>query len=121
MTDRKLSSIKQFSNPDSRSFTVKNREGTKLEIFVVSKNGHLTAWLNQCPHKGMPLEWQPDEFLDDDGENIICATHGALFDIEDGSCLGGPCRGQGLTLIPIEKKGDDLYLTEESGLEVFEV
>lgn len=120
MNHRKLSSIELFGNPGSRSFTVHDRTRTKLEIFVVSKDGHYTAWLNQCPHQGMPLEWQPNEFLDDDGEHIICATHGALFDIEDGSCLGGPCRGQGLTSIPIERKGDNLYLSEESGLAVIE-
>jgi nitrite reductase/ring-hydroxylating ferredoxin subunit len=115
---RKLASIHSFRDPGSRGFTVVDKEGENTEIFVVHKSGKFTGWLNHCPHKGMPLEWQPDDFLDDEGEHIICATHGALFDIEDGSCLGGPCRGQGLSPVPLELRGEYLYLTPESGLEI---
>ncbi len=118
MTQRKLDKIEALNDPGSRGYTVINSDGQKLEIFVVHRDAKLTAWVNQCPHKGMPLEWKPDEFLDDEGEHIICATHGALFDINDGACLGGPCRGQGLKPVAIETIGTDICLTEESGLEI---
>jgi nitrite reductase/ring-hydroxylating ferredoxin subunit len=118
MSQRRLASIHTFRDPGSRGFTVARGDGEKIEIFIVHRKGNFTAWINRCPHKGMPLEWKPDDFLDDEGEHIICATHGAVFDMEDGSCLGGPCRGQGLSPVPIEQQGDDLYLAPESGLEV---
>lgn len=31
---------------------------------------------------------------------IQCATHGALFEIETGHCIAGPCLGQNLQKIP---------------------
>jgi nitrite reductase/ring-hydroxylating ferredoxin subunit len=118
MTQRKLDSIESLDDPGSRGYIVINSDGQKLEIFVVRRDTQITAWVNQCPHKGMPLEWQPDEFLDDEGEHIICATHGALFDIQNGGCLSGPCRGQGLKPVAIERIGKDIYLSEDSGLEI---
>ncbi len=40
-----------------------------------------------------PLNWTPDRFLDLERKQIICATHGAVFCIDDGLCVGGPCKG----------------------------
>lgn len=73
--------------------------GTKL--FVVHYLGSFYGYLNRCPHLGIELQWQPDRFLDYDGELIQCASHGALFLIEDGECVSGPCRGARLQAIPV--------------------
>jgi nitrite reductase/ring-hydroxylating ferredoxin subunit len=43
-----------------------------------------------------------DQFLSDDGRFIVCSTHGALFRIEDGHCLDGPCVGQALERVEID-------------------
>ena len=65
------------------------------------------AYVNSCPHVGTPLDMWPGRFLTKDGKYILCATHGALFEIEDGNCVAGPCVGQGLT--PVETRlGDGL-------------
>lgn len=120
MKTRRLAECNSFSDPGSRGFRVKKADTGVMEIFVVHKAGQFSAYLNQCPHRGMPLEWRPDEFLDDEGEHIICATHGALFAIEDGACLGGPCRGRGLTPVALERLDDALYLAPDCGLEVIE-
>ncbi len=65
-------------------------------IFAVRKDGCLRVYYDYCPHLGTPLEWEDDRFLDADGALIQCSTHGALFRIEDGYCLAGPCRGRSL-------------------------
>ncbi len=71
--------------------------GQRLELFVVRRGRELFAYENACPHIGTPLDWTPDQFLDAAGANILCATHGALFRIEDGYCTAGPCTGDRLT------------------------
>ncbi len=63
------------------------------ELFIVNKNNQLFAYQNQCPHLGIELNWEPDQFLDHDNVLIQCATHGALFVIESGECVAGPCLG----------------------------
>lgn len=71
-------------------------------IFVVRRDNHLYAYVNACPHLGVELNWVADQFLDRDGTLIQCATHGALFAIESGSCLAGPCFGKTLEAVPVQ-------------------
>ena len=68
-------------------------------LFAVKKHGQIYVYENSCPHLGIQLEWQPDQFLDIDESMIQCSSHGALFKIEDGECLMGPCQGQSLNKI----------------------
>ncbi|MGY1918003.1 Rieske (2Fe-2S) protein [Pseudomonas tolaasii] len=82
--------------PDSsRGFTI---DGCKL--LAVRRGGVAYFYINRCPHRGIPLEWQPDQFLDASASLIQCATHGALFLIESGECIAGPCADQHLTALP---------------------
>ena len=61
----------------------------------------IAAFVNSCPHTGGPLDWVEDQFVDLDRRHILCATHGALFRIEDGHCLAGPCKGKRLTAVAV--------------------
>lgn len=70
------------------------------QLFLVRKDDQLYLYRNICPHLGTPLNWEEDQFLDPDGALIQCATHGALFRIEDGFCLAGPCMGAHLPAVP---------------------
>ena len=69
-------------------------------LFLVRKDDQLHLYRNICPHLGTPLNWEEDKFLDPDGALIQCSTHGALFRIEDGLCLAGPCYGKHLLAVP---------------------
>ncbi len=71
------------------------------EIFVVREDGQAFGYVNSCPHLGTPLNWDGDRFISDDSGLILCATHGALFEIEDGDCVSGPCAGQALEAAPV--------------------
>ena len=63
-------------------------DGCKL--LAVRRDGIAYFYINRCPHRGVALEWQPGQFLDDSASLIRCATHGALFLIETGECIAGP-------------------------------
>lgn len=71
-------------------------------VFIVRRQNTVFAYRNRCPHLGINLEWQPDQFLDADACLIQCAMHGALFVIETGQCISGPCTGQSLESLPCE-------------------
>jgi nitrite reductase/ring-hydroxylating ferredoxin subunit len=66
-------------------------------LCVVRQSDRVFAYLNRCPHTLAPLDWEEGDFLDWDGELIVCSWHGARFRIEDGYCVSGPCAGQSLT------------------------
>ncbi|MGB1801393.1 MAG: Rieske (2Fe-2S) protein [Gammaproteobacteria bacterium] len=85
-------------------------DGTTVECFLVYYENKVYSYLNRCPHTGINLEWMPNQFLDTANEFIQCATHGALFDIENGLCLRGPCLGDRLKNIENCLIEDNIYL-----------
>jgi nitrite reductase/ring-hydroxylating ferredoxin subunit len=77
--------------------------------FAVKKFGKIYAYKNACPHIGVGLEWVENQFLDSSCSMIQCANHGALFVIETGQCVAGPCSGQKLEPLPLHILDDMLY------------
>lgn len=95
----------ELAEASSRGFVL---EGQKL--FAVRRNQQAYVYANRCPHRGVALEWQPDRFLDQSASLIQCATHGALFLIENGECVAGPCAGQSLTAIPCREDSQGIWV-----------
>ena len=84
------------------------------EIFVVRAGARAFGYVNSCPHLGTPLDWQVNRFISLDSGLLMCATHGALFEIEGGLCVDGPCVGQNLEPAPVVVDGDGrVRLVEE--------
>lgn len=84
----------------SRGFRLPSADAaSEHSLLAVRRHGVAYVYLNRCPHRGITLEWQPDRFLDDSSSLIQCATHGALFLIESGECVAGPCAGQALQAV----------------------
>ncbi|MEQ8266067.1 MAG: Rieske (2Fe-2S) protein [Parvibaculum sp.] len=75
---------------------------SRFDMFLVRMDDEVRAYLNECPHGRTPLDTWPGRFLTQDETRIICATHAALFRIEDGFCTSGPCAGKSLGRIEIE-------------------
>ena len=95
----------QIPDDQSIGFSLDNKA-----IFAVRKQGKLYVYRNQCPHLGINLEWLENQFLDTDGCLIQCAMHGALFLIEDGQCISGPCQGQKLTAIEYQELDGQVFV-----------
>ena len=106
---KSLCSLDDLPEGSSRGFSIKSRSGYE-DVFVVRKNGQLFAYRNSCPHTGGPLDWVPDQFLNLDGDLIQCATHDALFRIEDGRCVAGPCAGAALSPVPMKISDEEIFL-----------
>ena len=85
-----------------------------IRLFVVRRAGQVYAYKNRCPHRGVPLEWQPNQFLDPSASLIQCATHAALFLIESGECVAGPCAGQFLTALDCREDSQGIWITPEA-------
>lgn len=90
-------------------------DGAEVDAFVVYRDGVLRAFLNQCPHTGAQLNWSPNIFLSPEGTHIQCSLHGALFRIEDGFCVYGPCSGESLTPMAVRVEGADVVVASEPG------
>lgn len=108
---KRLCRIDELPDPGTRGFTLRTADGLQ-DIFIVRRGAAVHAYLNHCPHTGSPLDWQPDQFLNLDGTLIQCATHLALFRIEDGFCVAGPCAGR--TLSPVSVALTDGWVEVEA-------
>ena len=74
-----------------------------MESLIVHRDGtRARAWLNICPHAGRRLDWAPGEFLRTKDGLLVCAVHGATFELSEGLCVGGPCRGNHLRAVAVE-------------------
>lgn len=89
----------------SRGFLLEERK-----LLAVRRDGRIFVYANRCPHRGIPLEWQTDRFLDASGSLIQCATHGALFLIESGACVAGPCAGKSLSALPCQERDGAIWV-----------
>ena len=83
-------------------------------IVAIKKQGKLCVYINRCPHLGVPLEWQTDQFLNHDNSLIQCATHGAMFTIQQGYCITGPCEGSYLESVETLIQGEEVLVYLEN-------
>lgn len=80
--------------------------GERVTGFVIRFNGKAFAYVNQCAHVSIELDWEEGQFFNITQEAIICATHGAMYMPESGLCFAGPCKGRGLKpLLVTESNG----------------
>ena len=77
-------------------------------IVIVRWGRQAFGYVNRCPHNGVNLDWERDQFLDAYGTRLMCGKHGALFDIGTGDCIEGPCTGQGLEPIDVQVIDGDI-------------
>lgn len=89
-----IACLATLEDPGEAAFTLES--SGREEILVVRRNDEILVYLNSCPHTGEPLDWVPGRFRSFDREHIQCATHDALFQIQDGICIAGPCTGDAL-------------------------
>ena len=94
-------------------FSVSHR-GQPRPAFVIRYRGRVYAYINNCAHVGVELDWQEGEFFDHSKLYLICATHGATYEPESGFCVLGPCRGQSLTALRVMEHDGAVLLLEES-------
>ena len=81
------------------------------ESLVLYRDGQrVRAWLNVCPHAGRRLDWAPGKFLKSKEGHLVCAAHGASFELVNGDCIAGPCRGDSLRSVAVEVRDGQVLL-----------
>jgi nitrite reductase/ring-hydroxylating ferredoxin subunit len=83
--------------------------GEPAPAFAIRKNGKAHAYLNRCAHVAMELDWQEGVFFDSGGRDLLCSTHGAMYDAANGRCLGGPCNKSPLVKLRVEERDGRIY------------
>ena len=102
-----LGPVDQIADGKARNFVLQLRAG-RFHGFVVRAGDRAFGYVDRCPHAGFPLAQELDAYLTTGGDYILCGWHGALFEIDSGLCVGGPCVGQRLAPWPVDVIDDRL-------------
>jgi nitrite reductase/ring-hydroxylating ferredoxin subunit len=105
----KLGPLEAIADGAARNYVLEIG-GRHFHGFIVRRGSEVFGYVDSCPHTGMPLAQHLDDYLTADGRLIECDWHGALFQVEDGLCVGGPCVGQHLGSWPVEVR-DGMIVT----------
>ena len=85
-------------------------DGAPESVIVHRDGDEVRAWLNVCPHAGRRLDWAPGQFLKSKDGHLVCAAHGASFELVRGDCVAGPCRGDSLRAVAVQVRDDGVWL-----------
>lgn len=100
-----LCRLEALAQTGARGFAFHEDED-RFAGFVVRAGEAVAGYVDSCPHARWPLAWREHDYLTRDGAYILCSGHGALFRLEDGLCIAGPCAGKSLTPWPVRVEGD---------------
>jgi nitrite reductase/ring-hydroxylating ferredoxin subunit len=79
-------------------------------LVLLGGDGEPRAYLNRCRHLPIPIDGGSRNFLTQDGEHLLCGTHGALYRRDDGLCVAGPCLNLALESLQILEENGVLFL-----------
>ena len=85
-------------------------DGDAESLILYRDGDHVRAWLNICPHAGRRLDWAPGQFLKSRDGHLVCAAHGASFELASGECVAGPCRGESLRAVDVSVRDGAVWL-----------
>ncbi|HEX8553983.1 MAG TPA: Rieske (2Fe-2S) protein [Sphingomonas sp.] len=108
-----LGLLDQIADGGARNYVLQLRAG-RFHGFIVRRGNNIFGHVDRCPHLRVPLAQRLDEYLTPDATLIMCSWHGALFEIDTGLCVGGPCVGQRLTPWPVVVVGGRIVTAEPS-------
>jgi len=89
-------------------------DGDAESLILYRDGDSVRAWLNICPHAGRRLDWAPGQFLKSREGHLVCAVHGATFELDAGLCIAGPCRGESLRPVAIVVRDGQVVLAPEA-------
>ena len=89
------------------------REGISRDGFAAIFQGQVIVYENVCRHLPLTIDYGDNQFFTDDSKEIVCKTHGAIYDPLTGLCTSGPCKGASLFKIPFELRDGKVWIETE--------
>lgn len=91
-----------------------SHSGRARNAIVIRFANQVYAYINECAHVPIELDYNLGDVFDLTREFLICSTHGAYYNPRNGVCLGGPCTGRRLQQIAVVEHDDAIWQIEEN-------
>ena len=95
-----LCTLDDIPDGKAREFFVGPHEDP-FHLVVFRRGERVFGYRNRCPHFLLPLNAGPGRFVLLKDGLVMCAWHSAVFRIEDGAGIDGPCMGGSLEPVSI--------------------
>jgi nitrite reductase/ring-hydroxylating ferredoxin subunit len=95
--------------------------GEYVTGFVIRYQNKVYAYVNQCAHVPVELDWEEGAFFTAQKDYLICATHGAHYLPNTGFCVMGPCKGKSLKPISVIEQDAKIIVDVDSAKKYFSV
>lgn len=79
-------------------------------LVLRGSDGEPRAYINRCRHLPIPIDAGSRSYLTQDGQHLLCGTHGALYRRDDGMCIAGPCLHLALEKLLVAEEDGVLYV-----------
>lgn len=109
MTQEPLCQLNDIEDGGSIGLVTKIN-GLPVGLALIRQGDTVFVYENSCPHNHAPMDFTPGQFLNLERDLILCTLHGALFRIDDGHCVQGPCTGKHLTPVASEVRDGAVWL-----------
>jgi nitrite reductase/ring-hydroxylating ferredoxin subunit len=86
-----------------------------FRLLLLRSGAQVSAFVNRCPHFGVPLAAQQSQLLFKPHTSITCNVHYSRFRWSDGVCVAGECMGEGLLPLPLVVSADGRLAIGTSG------
>ena len=107
--ETRIAAVEDIDDGGARGAVLELDDGPR-PVILTRLGDAVCVFLNSCPHTGVRLDWKPEQFLDITESLLQCATHGALFELDSGYCVAGPCAGQHLVRIAVDVRDGAIYV-----------
>jgi nitrite reductase/ring-hydroxylating ferredoxin subunit len=104
-----LCPLDEIASPGARGFRFRAHDAV-FAGFVIRRGESVVGYVDSCPHAGWPLAGPNGRFLTRENDLILCAGHAALFRIEDGAMVAGPCSNVSLTPWPVAVRDGEIVV-----------
>ncbi len=84
--------------------------GEHVTGFVIRFRDKPYAYVNQCAHVSVELDWSEGDFFNAQKDYLVCATHGAHYQPDTGFCVMGPCKGRRLKSIEVVEQNNQIMI-----------
>jgi nitrite reductase/ring-hydroxylating ferredoxin subunit len=77
-----------------------------FRLVLLRDGEQVTAFVNRCPHFGVPLATQQSQLIFAPKVSLTCNVHYTRFRWSDGLCEAGQCAGDRLLAVPLAVADD---------------
>ncbi len=108
----KVAQFDTIKENETVKFILKEAKADR-EGFLIKKNNKIFAYYNECPHLGIALDWDDNDFLSHDQNAFVCKNHSAYFNISTGECFAGVCVKTALKPLKVQLENNEIFIESD--------